>query len=126
MAQDLPSTAKISDYIGMCARIGVQGQEYKVVGTADAATVLVEVKSWDEPLRYPAAEVELDLASVCNKERFQPLVGQYRSMGPDGPEYEVVSIESPTMARIWVVGNEENDDYEIEDILIDPIVFDGE
>ena len=46
-------------------------------------------------------------------------------MGPAGPEYEVVSIESPTKARIWVVGNEENDDYEVEDILIDPVVFEG-
>ena len=107
------------------SRVGGVGQEYKVVAMADSATVLVEVKTWDEPLPYPAAEVDLDLTGVCTRERFLPLVGQYRSMGPDGPEYEVVSIESPTVASIWIVGNEDNDDYEIEDILIDPIVFDG-
>ena len=124
MAQDMSADDKARSYLGRRSRVAGLGQEYRVVGMADAATVLVEVKTWDEPLRYPTAQVVLDLAGVCSKDRFQPLVGQYRSIGPDGPEYEVVSIESPTRAIIWIVANEDNDDYDIEDILLDPIVYD--
>ena len=122
--QERPSAADATRLVGARGRVGGVGQEYEVVGMADATTVLVEVKTWDEPLRYPTAQVELDLAGVCSKDRFQSLVGQYRSIGPDGPEYEVVSIESPTRAKIWIVANEDNDDYDIEDILLDPIVYD--
>ena len=112
-------------FLGKRGRVGGFGQEYEVVGTADEATALIAVKTWDGPLCYPVAEIELDVAGACTWERFLRLVGQYRSIGPDGPEYEVVSIESPTKAKIWIVGNEENEDYDIEDILIDPIVYHG-
>ena len=73
MSQEvLVREAKVEGLVGSRGRVGAIGQEYKVVGTTDAATVLVEVESWDEPLRYPAADVVLDLAGVANKDRFQP------------------------------------------------------
>ena len=111
--------------VGVCARLGGSGQTYKVLRMHDEATALIEVRSWDEPIPYAVADISLDLAGNSSQERFLPRVGQYRSMGPDGPEYMVVSIVSPTKAQIWVVGDEENQDYEIQDILIDPIVYDG-
>lgn len=111
--------------IGVRSRLAGTGQHYEVVGMVDESMALIEVPSWEEPLPYAVADINLDLAGTRTRERFEPLVGQYRSMGPDGPEYEVVSIETPTIAKIWVVGDEDNQDYEIQDILIDPIVYDG-
>ena len=125
MAQDVSSADRARPYVGTCARVAGVGQKYRIVDLVDDATALIEVKSWDEPLPYPLREVEFDLAGNMSAERFVPLIGQYRSMGPDGPEYMVASIESSTAAKIWIVGNEENDEYAIEDILIDPIVYDG-
>ena len=117
--------SKLEAATGIRSRVAGTGQPYEVVGMVDEATALIKVPSWDAPLPYAIADVELDLAGTCTRERFLRLVGQYRSMGPDGPEYEVVSIEGPTKAKIWVVGDEENKDYEIQDILIDPIVHNG-
>ena len=111
--------------IGVRGRVAVSGQPYEVVGMVDEATALIKVPSCDAPLPYAVADIDSDIAGTATRERFLRLVGQYRSMGPDGPEYEVMSIESPTKAKIWVVGDEESKDHEIEDILIDPIVDDG-
>jgi hypothetical protein len=118
-------SAKPLSRVGVRSRLGGHGQPYSVVGMFDDQTALIEVPSWDEPLKYLLADVERDLAGDSTKNRFASLIEQYRSMGPDGPEYEVVSIESSTMAKIWVVGDEDYEDYEIQDILIDPVVYDG-
>ena len=111
-----------STLLGKRGRVGGLGHEYEVVDLVDEKTAVVHIKSWDERKLYPVADIQLDLAGASSKERFAPLVGQYRSIGPDGPNYEVMSIESAKRAKIWIVANEENDDYDIEDILLDPIV----
>lgn len=127
MAQSTVTAVRPSEaqsLIGIHSRVGCVGREYEVVGIVDDATVMICLKAWDEHFRYPIAEVRQDIAGNCTKERFAPLVGQYRSIGPDGPNYEVVSIESSKTAKIWIVANEDNDDYDIEDILLDPIIVD--
>lgn len=114
-----------SPLLGVQSRVGGIGQDYQVIEIVDEMTALIQVASWAEPLRYAVTDIDLDVAGTCTRERFIPLLGQYRSMGPDGPEYEVVSIDSSIQAKIWVVGDEGNQDYEIQDILIDPIIHDG-
>jgi hypothetical protein len=122
MTADVASKDAVANFVGAISRVAVTGQEYRVVAARDDETVLIEVASWPEPLPYPVRQVEFDLAGVSDVERFRPLVGQVRSMGPDGPRYEVMSIETSTMAAIWVIGDDRNMDYEIQDVLIDPIV----
>lgn len=50
----------------------------------------------------------------------QALVGQLRSIGPDGPTYEVLQIVYGRLARILVPEAEREVEYPIEDILTDP------
>lgn len=110
--------------VGKSSRLGGTGQQYHVVGMSDANTAFIEIKTWDEPLPYPVSAIALDLAGVCSSERFLPLVGQYRTMGPDGPTYQVVSIADERTAKIWIVAEDDDEDYRIEDILIDPMAID--
>lgn len=110
--------------IGKRSRVGVVGQEYEIVRVADPSTALISVATWDELLPYPIAEIELDLAGVCDKARFQPLVGQYRTIGPDGPTYKVESIVDEQTAEIWIVGEDEDEHYRIGEILLDPLLVD--
>jgi hypothetical protein len=124
MAHDAQSTEMIADLIGTRSRVAGTGQEYEVVGKLDANTALVQVETWDEPLPYAVKQIELDLAGVCEKARFQSLVGDYRTIGPDGPPYQVVAIIDGETAKIWVVAEDDTETYRIENILLDPIAVD--
>ena len=49
-----------------------------------------------------------------------PLVGTFRSIGPDGPTYEVLQIIDERRARILILESEREVEYDIKDILHDP------
>jgi hypothetical protein len=53
---------------------------------------------------------------------FQPgsLIGELRSIGPDGPTYEVLSIIDRDTARIRILESERDVDYPISEIVKDP------
>ena len=61
-----------------------------------------------------------DIAVKGGDQRHHELVGQLRSIGPDGPTYEVLRIIDDKRARIVILEAEREVDYDIEDILIDP------
>ena len=111
--------------VGQRRRVGGIGQVYRILEIVDAVTVLIHAEQTDEDLPYPIADALLDpFASepaAPDMARFEKLVGQFRSIGPDGPTYEVVSITDSTCARIWIIPEDDDEDYDIEDILLDPI-----
>lgn len=106
--------------VGVRSRIGGIGQEYEVVELIDGTTALVHAMHYDQRLPYPIDEIEADIAGVVGGSRYSKLVGQVRSIGPDGPKYEVVSVDDMGGAWIWIIPNDENDPYFVEDILLDP------
>jgi hypothetical protein len=54
--------------------------------------------------------------------RYEQLIGTWRRFGPLGPVYEIVaSSDIQSMMRIRVVESDEEIDYELSDILNDPI-----
>ncbi len=114
--------------VGDRRRVGGIGQCYEVRQLLGPGSVLIRTERTDEELEYPMSEAEFDpMAAEPHRPdtaRFDKLVGQYRSIGPDGPKYQVVGIKDSTVARIWIIPNEDDDDYQIEDILLDPLVVD--
>ena len=120
MAQDVPSADKSQTYVGAHSRVAGVGQEYEVVDIIDDATALIYAKRYEERVPYPLAEIEADLAGVKGVARYGMLVGQVRSIGPAGPKYEVVSVDELGGAQFWIIPNDENDPYDVEDILLDP------
>ena len=67
------------------------------------------------------AQTDVDtFQKTANVERFQRLVGELRSIGPDGPTYEVLSIVNDKHALIRILEDERQVEYDIEDILLDP------
>ena len=120
MAQDVPSADKAKACVGARSRVGGVGQEYEVVDIIDEATALICAKRYQERVPYPIAEIEADLAGNKGVARYAKLVGQVRSIGPDGPKYEVVSVDESGGAQIWIIPKDENDPYDVADILLDP------
>ena len=122
MAQALTAleTGRETTLIGLQARVGGIGQEYEIVGIIDDTYAMIHAKKWDERVPYPIAEVQMDVAGMTGPARFASLIGQVRSIGSDGPKYEVVSVDDKGGAKIWIIPNDDNDDYVVEDILLDP------
>ena len=54
------------------------------------------------------------------KGKLQDLVGSMRSIGPDGPTYQVLRIVDETRALISILEAERQVEYDIADILKDP------
>ncbi len=54
------------------------------------------------------------------KGKLQDLVGSTRSIGPDGPTYQVLRIIDETRALISILEAERQVEYDIADILKDP------
>ena len=106
--------------LGVQSRVGCVGQEYEVVGNIDDTYAIIHAKRYDVRVRYPIAEIEADIAGTTGTTRFEKLVGQVRSIGADGPKYQVVSVDNDGTAQIWIIPNDENDPYDVEDILLDP------
>ena len=107
--------------IGVRARVGGIGQEYEIVGVIDDRYVTILPERWGEHVPYPIAEVRMDVAGIVGTKRYVKLVGQVRSIGTAGPKYEVVSVDDAGKAEIWIIANDENDEYEVEEILLDPL-----
>jgi hypothetical protein len=120
MAQDVPSADKSKARIGAHSRVAGVGQEYEVIDIIDDATAVIFAKRYKECVPYPIAEIEADLAGIMGVARYGKLVGQVRSIGPDGPKYEVVSVNENGGAQIWIIPNDGNDPYDVADILLDP------
>ena len=109
----------IQGLVGRRGRIGGVGQDYEVVGVVDDTFALIHTHKTDERARYRIADVKLDASSV-GASRFEPLVGQHRSIGPDGPTYLVLRIMDQERALICILESEREVPYRIEDILLDP------
>ena len=62
----------------------------------------------------------METALLDNQARNDDLIGLLRSMGPDGPTYEVLRILDDKRALIRILEAERDVQYDIEDILADP------
>ncbi len=123
MAQTILTHAAASQrhpLIGVRSRVGGIGQEYEVVDVVDEVSALIFPDRYQERVLYPIVEIEADMAGTTGMSRYSKLLGQVRSIGPDGPKYEVVSVDEQGGAQIWIIPNDENDPYNVEDILLDP------
>jgi hypothetical protein len=113
---------------GQLRRVGGIGQVYRIVQFLSNDTLLIHTETSDEDLHYSSDEAELDCFESEQPRflagRFAKLVGQYRTIGPDGPVYQIVGIENETQARIWIVAEDEDELYRLENILLDPIAKD--
>ena len=111
--------------VGDRRRVGGIGQTYRIVKLTDHDTVHIHTEGTDEELPYPIADAALDPLATepiqPDRARYEKLVAQYRTIGPDGPTYQVVSITDDTSAKIWIIPNDEDDLYMIENILLDPM-----
>jgi hypothetical protein len=111
--------------VGQRRRVGGIGQVYKIGSLHDDKNVLIHTEHTGQDVTYPIAEALLDpLADEpirADMGRYSKLVGQCRSIGNAGPKYEVVSVEENGKAKIWIIPNDNYDDYDVEDILLDPM-----
>jgi Family of unknown function (DUF5397) len=60
------------------------------------------------------------LSRADKAERHTDLIGTLRTIGEIGPGYQVVSVDSDTMATIILLESEEVLQYPIEKIFADP------
>jgi hypothetical protein len=111
--------------VGQRRRVGGIGQVYKIMSLLDADMTMIHTEKTDEELTYPVSDALLDpLADdqpCADPTRYAKLVGQCRSIGTAGPTYEVVSVAADGSAKIWIIPEDGNEDYEVENILLDPM-----
>jgi hypothetical protein len=105
--------------LGTHGRVGGTGQEYEVVGIVDDTFALIHAKRWDERVTYRIEEIKRDAWPV-DTSRFEALVGEHRSIGPDGPTYLILKILDNERALICILESDREVPYPIEDILLDP------
>ena len=116
----IAKTAEVAGVlVGRRGRVGGVGQDYEVVGIVDDAFALIHTIHSDERIRYRIEDVRLD-ASPVGVSRYESLVGQHRSIGPDGPTYLILKILDERRALICILESEREVPYQIEDILLDP------
>ncbi len=106
--------------IGQRGKIGGLGQGYDVVGIIDDVFALIHTHRTDDRLAYRIDDIALDAEPTESMARFEPLIGQHRSIGPDGPTYLILKMLDREHALICILESEREVRYPIEEILLDP------
>ena len=106
--------------VGRSGCIGGVGQGYVVIDAVDDTFAMIHTKRTDEHIKYRIADIERDGSATVGIERFESLVGEHRSIGPDGPTYLILAIVDPQHARMCILESDREVLYLIEDILLDP------